>query len=272
MFQRTFNLDAGGSGAAPAAGGAAAAGAAAGAQGGEPSASPSSLSGQLAARAEAEAASGQPAQGAASAPFHPENLPDDFRGKSDKETIEKLWSKIAEAPKPPEKDADYKFEPTPEFVKSYGDLKNDPLLPVFQKIAHKHGLDQGRFNGIVQDVYQEFEKSGLIDGPIDANAEVEKLAGKNGPEKDRWIKAHQRVAAVEQFVKTLQTRGDITKQDAMILSSMASSADAVIAFEKVMKLIPAEHGLQGGGNAPQQQVSEHERQMRAMFPSMAKAG
>lgn len=254
-FLRTFSLDGGGTGGAP--GGAAGAGGDGG-SGGAPAASGApSLSQQIAARAGQDGAGGTPAQqqhpaGAGQQPgaggaYYPEGLPDTFRGLSDKETIDKLYADYSGRPKPPAADKDYKFEPSQDFVKSYGDLKDDPALPVFRKIAHKHGLDQGQFNAMIQDVYQEFEKSGLIEGPLDAEAEVAKLAGDKGAARDRYVKAHQRIAAVEQFVKGLQTRGEITKNDAVILGSMAASADAVIAFEKIMRLIPGEHGLQTGG-------------------------
>lgn len=255
-FLRTFNLDGGGTGGT--AGGAAGAGGDGGGGGGaQPGTGGQSLSQQVGALAGAQGDGGpakeQPPAGQGQQPpapgsaYYPEGLPDTFRGLSDKETIDKLYADYSGRPKPPAADKDYKFEPSQDFVKSYGDLKDDPALPVFRKIAHKNGLDQGQFNAMIQDVYQEFEKSGLIEGPLDAEAEVAKLAGDKGAARDRYVKAHQRIAAVEQFVKGLQTRGEITKNDAVILGSMAASADAVIAFEKIMRLIPGEHGLQTGG-------------------------
>lgn len=256
FFLRTFNLDGGGAGAggSPGAGGSGGGSPAAGGQGGgeggggSPAAGGSSLAEQIAQRA-GQQPDGQPGQQSVSGTaYYPDGMPDSFRGMSDKETIDKLYADYSGRPKAPAADKDYKFAPSDDFAKSYGDLKDDPALPVFRKIAHKYQLPQEAFNGMIQDVYQEFEKAGLIEGPLDAEAEVTKLAGDKGAARDRYVKAHQRISAVEQFVRGLQTKGEITKADAVILGSMASSADAVVAFEKIMRLIPGEHGLQSGGS------------------------
>ena len=270
MFYRVFNLDGGTGGAGAAAG----AGAGDGGAGGSSSAgaSPGGGGGDLASRAaqiasgqgaqgqgqqgNAQPGQGQPAQGQQSQQaadgkgglYTPEGLAENYRGKTDQETIDKLLADVNGRPKPPAKPSDYKFQPGEDFSKKFGDLKDDPVLPAWAEVAHELGLDNKQFQDAVPKLYEKLSKAGLIEGPVDYDAELEKLAPKEGDKGQRIIKAADRVNAISSFVRGLETRKEITREEATLLSTMYHNAAAVTAFEKVLAAARrGEHGLQGGG-------------------------
>lgn len=263
-FESTLarNLDAGGSGgsdagAASAAGGGSSAPAAVQAPAAAPPAAAASLA-DLAARA-AQPASAQPngqdngGQQQAPPPVNngqsylPSGLAETFRGTTDKETIDKLADAVSKMPKAPASSKDYKFEPPPEFTAKFGDMKNDPVMPIYRDIAHKLGLDNTQFQSIVTELHNGMEKAGLLEAAPDYNAMMETLAPKEGDQKHRMVAAANRVNAITNFIKAQEARGGITKAEAAKLGVMTYDAETVMAFEKVLKLIPGEHGLQFGG-------------------------
>lgn len=241
-----------------------------------------SQGGNLADAAARAAANQQPANGQqqqngqqqangqqASQAYYPEGLPDTFRGTNDRETIDKLAKDIADRPKPPAAAKDYKYEFTEDFTKKYGDLKDDPVLPMFNEVAHKHGLSNKAAQGIVTDLFDGLAKAGLIPEAIDMDKELLKLEPNEPDPVRRATKAGQRVTAIATTLKGLETRGVLTKADNARLSLMFMDAANVAAFEKVMKLIPAEHGMQGGGTTPDGR-SPYQKQLDAFYPSMTK--
>lgn len=200
--------------------------------------------------------------------YHPEGLADAFKGATDKETIDKLAGELAKQPKPPASPKDYTFSPGEDFIKKHGDLKDDPVLPLWREVAHELGVDQKTFEQAVPKLYDKLEKAGLIEPPIDWMKEVGKLEPSSGDPKERSIKAMQRVKAVESQLDGLVSRGLISKDDRAIASIAYFNADHVKTFEKIFALIPQQVGSQGGGQPQQSQATDHERAMRALFPSM----
>ncbi|WP_414462954.1 hypothetical protein [Hyphomicrobium sp. DY-1] len=264
-----FNLDAGGGAAGGGASGAAGAGAGGAAAG---SGAPSDLAAAAAAHAAANPPSGQAqgqGQGQQSQAYYPENLPDTFRGANDRETIDKLYGDIANRPKAPASAKDYKFEFASEFTDKFGDMKSDPVLPIWSEIAHEIGLSNEQAQSVVPKLFEKMAKAGLIPEPIDINAEMQKLEPNETDPVRRTAKAAARVNAIAGTLKGLETRGILTKADASRLSVMFADAANVAAFEKIIKLLPAEHGLQNGGQASDG-LTPQDKAMRSLYPSMFK--
>lgn len=267
-FENTLarNLDTGGSasptGGEPAAGGGSASAASGGssgqqggAQGAAAAAPPASLldAAQRAAQAAGGQGDGQPPPNGQQ-PTHqngsaylPDGLPETLRGKTDKETIDKLAEVVGKLPKAPATPKDYKFDPPADFKTKFGDLKDDPVIGLYRDVAHKHGLSNEQFQAVVVDLYAGMDKAGMLQQEPDYAAEMQKLMPKGGDPKENARRVHERIGALSTFVSGLEARGAISKAQAADLAVMWSSADAVMAFEKVLALIPKEHGPQGGG-------------------------
>ncbi|MFA7504286.1 MAG: hypothetical protein WCZ28_06270 [Burkholderiaceae bacterium] len=204
-------------------------------------------------------------------PYFPDGLPEMLRGTNDRETIDKLTKEISGRPQPPATPDEYKLELPEDLAKKVGDLENDQVLKLWRGVAHELGLSNAQFQDAFVKLHEKMSEAGLLEEPVDYDQEIEKLAPKAGDPKVRMQQAAQRVNAIANTVKDWQTRGVIDKSDAVILSLMYATADSVKAFEKVMKLIPGEHGVQGGGAGGGDGLTDHERAMRAMFPSMVNA-
>lgn len=208
----------------------------------------------------------------ASTPYWPEGLPETLnalKGANDRETIDKLAGKIKDAPAAPAKAEDYKLALPEEFTKRYGDLSKDPVVPIWRQIAHKNGMTETQFNGAISELYSELSSKGLIEEPIDPKTELEKLMPKHGAEASRVAQASARINGVAGGVNGLVTRGVLSKTEGNMVLALAATADGVVTLEKLFKSM-GEHGLQGGGQ-PADNMTDHERRMRAMFPSMAKS-
>jgi hypothetical protein len=216
--------------------------------------------------------SGGSGQGAAAAAYWPEGLPETlntFKGANDRETIEKLAGHLRDVPEPPAKPDDYKLALPEAFTKRFGDLSKDAVLPIWRQVAHKNGLNEAQFNGAIAELYSELSTQGLLDEPIDVMAELDKLAPKHGDPVQRKAQASARINGVAGNINGLVARGTLTRSEGNIVLALAATAEGVMTLEKLFKSM-GEHGLQGGGQ-PTPQISDHERGMRALFPSMHKA-
>ena len=261
-----WNAEGGGAGAAggsvPAGGGSQ--GASGGGGGGSPD--------LVRAAAENPPPGGQTPPGGGATAYWPEGLPETFagfKGASDRETINKLSGHLRDQPRAPEKPDGYKLQLSPDFVKRYGDLASDEVVPIWRQIAHKNGLTETQFNGAISELYSELSSKGLIDEPIDVGAEFEKLMPKHGDPVSRKAHASARINGVANTITGLVNRQVLTKTEGNMVLSLAARSEGVIVLEKLFKTL-GEHGLQGGGDPGGQQQSEHERAMRSMFPSMHK--
>jgi hypothetical protein len=202
--------------------------------------------------------------------YWPDGLPETlngFKGTSDRETIDKLAGHLKGLPQPPAKPEDYKLALPAEFVKRYGDLGNDEVLPIWRQIAHKNGMSEQQFNGAISELYSELSEKGLLDETIDVMAELEKLSPKHGDPLTRKAAASARINGVANTINGLVGRQVLSRSEGNIVLALAARAEGVMALEKLFKAA-SEHGLQGGGQGGAQQGTEHERAMRSMFPSM----
>jgi hypothetical protein len=216
-----------------------------------------------AAAAAKPAAEGQPPAAA----YLPEGLADQYKGASDKETIDKLWADISGRPKAPEKPGDYKLE-LPEALKGKIDPQNDAVLPAFREIAHRHGLDNNAFNAAIVGLYEAVGKS----EQVAINAEFEALGQGRGSDQAARVEAGlARFTAVQQQLQIVAQRNGIAAELVGEMIGSMSSARSVQAMEAFLRLVPSETGPQGGGTpGGQPQTSNVERSLRAMYPSMFK--
>jgi len=176
--------------------------------------------------------------------YYPENLPEALRGTNDRETIDKLCGEVASRPKPPATAKDYKYEFEKDFTDKFGDLKDDPVLPMWSEIALELGLDNKTAQAVVPKLFDKLAKAGLIAPPVDMDKELLKLEPNETDPVRRASKAATRVNAIGTKLQGLQTRGILNKTDMVRLSTMYLDADAVMTYEKIINLIPDEHGLQ----------------------------
>ena len=244
----------GGTGGAPAAAANPLAAAAAGVTNGTPAAA--GANGQAAAANGAAGANGQQppngqAAGANGAPgiYYPEGLPDEFRGTTERETLDRLAKEVTGRPKPPGKAEDYKLDLPPALQSRFGDLKDDKVLPLWQKVAHKAGLTNDQYQSAFADLYTEMSNAGILEPPMDIEAELMKLAPQSGDATQKKAAAAARVNTAVNWAKGLSDRGTLSTKEATLIGSIAASADGVAAIEKIMRLT-GEHGVQVGGGNP----------------------
>lgn len=201
------------------------------------------------------------------AAWHPEGLPEQLRGKTDRETIEKLWKAETERAKPPAAAADYKLELPAELTK-FIDPANDAVLPLFREVAQKHGLTQAQYQGAIVDLHTAMAKAGMLQPLVDVGAEYAAL-GAGQPDKAAQIaKGKERAAHVRDGINALATKQVLAADEAKELLGNLVSAKTFVAVEKILALLPKETGLQpgqrpGGGPPSQDQL------LAAMYPSMA---
>lgn len=238
-----------GSGAGAAAGGAGAAAGAAGAQGatGGDGQGAGAQPGSLAAAVKAGAATApNGAEGGTPAAYYPEGLAETLRGANDKETIDKLAKHVGDLPRPPAQANEYKFTPAKEIAHLIANPGDDKVLPLFQKVAHGLGMSQAQFDGTINGLYSEMMQAGLIKPPVQVAQEFTKLGGETGSPADRMKKGEQRVADMCDKLDALATRKDITPEQSRALQDMTGSADAVLAIERLLSMLPDV----GGGPRP----------------------
>lgn len=206
----------------------------------------------LAARAEEIVQGKQPPAADPAKPgtlYTPEGLAESFRGKTDQETIDKLLAEVSSRGQVPAAAKDYTFTPSEKFKAARGDLKDDPFIPIWQQIAYEEKLTSTQYSNVIQKIYEGMENAGMLEKPMDWDAELSKLAPKDADPRDREIKAAARVYALSGLIKGLETRKEITKAEAVLLSSIYASASSVVAFEKLFEAVKrgSEHGVQPGG-------------------------
>lgn len=225
-----------------------------------------------------EGGGGDPAAApAAGQPYFPADFPDQWKGTSDNETIDKLYGALNGLPKPPEKAEDYKLDLPKEFTDKFGDIKDDAVLGLWRNVAHKNGLSDAQFQASLVDLYGELDKVGLIDNGPDFAAEFEKLKPKGGDTISRIKEAARRANDAEAWVSSLalkdgQQGGEgLRKSQVALLAGLLDTAEGVETIE-YLRGLGAKQGLTSGGQrVAGGEMTDHERTMRAMYPSMFKS-
>lgn len=118
----------------------------------------------------------------------------------------------------------------PDALKPYlGEAKDDPAIAAVRDHFKAKGYNQGQMDVLFESLGVLQEK-GLMGAPFDAAVELGKLSegGKDGK---------ARRAEVETFAASLESRGDLSKEEAAELKSLAPTAAGVSLVEKLRKLM-----------------------------------
>lgn len=202
-------------------------------------------------------------------PYFPEGLDAAWKGANDRETLDKIAAHLKGLPKPPASADAYKLDLPPDFVKAHGDLKGDPVVAIFNRVALKHRLDNTQHNGVITDLYAEMEKEGLIEKPIDLDAEFASLSDGKGDPAANIAGGKKVVLALRDEIGALVTRKAIPKEVGDLLGgAMLADANHVRAISSLVALLPKAKGLEAGGDGKGDGQTDHERSIRRMYPTM----
>lgn len=261
-FHRTFDLDGAGAG-----GGSAAAAAG----------SPVPDLVKAAADAVKEAPAAGPAksgEGAAAAgPYFPQGLDPAWKGASERETLDKIAKHWGERPRPPEKPEGYELKLSEDMTKRFPNLtKDDRALPIYRQIAHEIGMTGDQFNGFLEKFHTGMAKAGLIDDPVQVDAQLESLArSQAGDAKQRRADGAQRVNSAVASISALVTRDVLTEMEAAAFINLATDVHGVTGIEKIISKLGKEHGVQvGGQGGGGSDLSDPAEQARLMYPNSQK--
>ncbi|YBV97533.1 hypothetical protein M1D80_11830 [Phyllobacteriaceae bacterium JZ32] len=256
---------AGGAAEAGAGGGAPAAAAASGGNGADASAGaePSPAAAGGAAPAPSPNEPGARPEGA----YHPAELPEQLRGKDDRETIDKLMAvnkgyrerdAARQVPDKPDGYRDFAGVELPDTIKGHVEaLSKDPLFDAAAKVALEEGVGKATMQKMTVALYAAAAEAGMLEPPLDIEAEKQALlpdSFKGAPkaEQDRAINA--RLQANEDFVKLQVANGKISQEVAdHVLGMLMDSAKGNLFLEYFRSIATGGEGAQpaaGGGVAP----------------------
>jgi len=229
-----------------------------------------------------KAAGDPPAAPAAGEIYKPEGMPDDLVGKTNQETIDKLFSinrgfreaqsKNGAVPK----DADgYGAIALPEAVAAkIGDLSNDPAMKIVQKVAHEVGMTDKAYGAFLPKVIEAFDKAGLITdaSEFDPKKQFELLAADHKDVTDpreREVVVGKRVTNAKASLDGLLAKGAIDKTDHENLMALLPVATSFRTLEKTIKALSGGDGgvpLPGDGAGSGAGLSESEIDQRMLDP------
>lgn len=209
---------------------------------------------------------------APSASYVPEGLPEGMRGGTERETIDKLWGAMQHRQPPAAADA-YVLNLPPDLA-AYIDPKNDSVLPVFQQIAHKHGLSQQQYEGVIVEMHQAMAKQGLIEPMVDVAAELRAMGNGMGDPAAQLADGKRSLAALEADIQGLVNRQllDKASADALIQANLGR-AHTVKALRALLSRLPGERGLDAGGSSSGvNPASDDQARYDKFYPSMTRSG
>jgi hypothetical protein len=194
-------------------------------------------------------AGGQQSAGQQNGAYYPDGLPDQFRGQTERETIDKLFAEVNGRPKPPATAKDYKFELSPEMKEKFGELKDDKVLPLWAEVAHELGLDDKGATAAFEKLYQKMDKAGLVDHGPNYDAEIKKLMPNAGNDRERMQSVQSRINGAQAFIQGLETNGTLTKEQAANLHALTDTANGVMTMEALQKAMGGTGIVNGGAPA-----------------------
>jgi hypothetical protein len=189
------------------------------------------------------------AQGQAAEAYFPKGLDDKWKGKSERETLDNIAKYWAERPRAPETAAGYKLDLAPEVAKRFGDLNNDPAFAIMREVAHAAGVDNDLLGKLFVGTYAKLVDGGLMPKPIDWDAEAMKLAPAGERDRAAGIKAAGvRLTEIGSRIAGLESAKHLDSAEAnALMRTINESAAGAVAVEKMLALLPKEHGVQAGG-------------------------
>ena len=168
----------------------------------------------------------------------PEGFPKDFIGATAEESYGKLAAgytdlntrfggmrdKLATLPAPPKTHDDYTFQPDDKMKPYFGDLGKDPVFGTFKQSAHKNGLSQGQFDGVLKDVYGMMTEKGMLAEPFNPMKEIETFEKSMGYDRQKTTEAF---TANETFAKGIlgQLKGVPDAIKPQVEAALASLTD-----------------------------------------------
>lgn len=187
-------------------------------------------------------------QAAPTAPYYPEGLPDDVKGKDDRETIDKLNRRAkglrdqlaGKGLAAPESADGYKFE-FPEELKGLVDEKSVADAPVFRvlrDVAFKNGLPADKFSAFVTDTMQALHAAGLVKPAETPDQAVQVSGAKEFAEMVKSYggedKARKILADEKAYVGNLVSTGVLTPEDGAVMAvDFMGTAAGMRVFQKL---------------------------------------
>lgn len=170
--------------------------------------------------------------------YVPDGLPDDFKGATDQETIDKLWKAHAERPKPPEAPDAYKLDlESPELKGVIA--PDDRVADAYRKIALEEGLTQQQFAGTITKLATYMKAEGLIAEPMDIDAEFAALSDGRGDKAAQIQAGKQATLQIVDAIKGLEGRQMLDAELATeLVENVLVSAKSVKAVNALLKLLP----------------------------------
>lgn len=137
--------------------------------------------------------------------YRPEGLPDHLTGKTNEETIDRLFKAFdgyrrgdAERGVVPKEVAGYAFDASDKLKPYVANFDKDPLFRAVKDKAHAAGLTDKQFKAFVPAVLEDWIATGLIEAPVDGNAQLAELL----PESARNLPEPEQKAAIERRITT----------------------------------------------------------------------
>tara|TARA_R110002073_G_scaffold76548_6_gene185846 strand:- start:299 stop:1123 length:825 start_codon:yes stop_codon:yes gene_type:complete len=195
--------------------------------------------------AAAAEASGE-AEAQAPALYRPEGMDEADLGKTDQETIDRLYNRFkglreqvskTEVPKSADDYGDVTF--SDEFTAKHGKpvSSDDKMLPILREAALEAGLPKSAFGPFVGKVLERAQEAGLIAEPVNPSTEFEKAGGEE--------KFTQRASALNTRLEGLKAQGRLDDGKLNELQLLTTTADGLGALEALFSL-SAESGVQTG--------------------------
>jgi len=163
-----------------------------------------------------------------------DHIPEHLRGKDGLETANKLLDAYKGlrkgAEKAPEKAEDYTLDVATNLDGFLNpDSEEDkPILDAFRAVAHEHGLSNNQFGNIINGFYGKMIEAGVIEKPLDMNAQVEILGGKE--------QAARLIGVNTAWGDGLVSSGALTKEEGAEFKIMAGSGMGLRVMNKLREM------------------------------------
>lgn len=211
----------------------------------------------------------------------PDFVPENLRGKSPEETLQKLtdaWKgyrdKEAKREKLPEAPDGYTYAPS-EKVKPYWaeNVADDPVLQSVREAALAAEIPPSKFQGFMDAVLGSMVDMGLVDRPVVPDEVLGGMVPESAstlPREEQLRAAGQRVLAIDgamkAFVADRKLPETVTREAGLLLST-AEGLQFLEALLPIPGKAGAAPGIQPGGTAPSQtQVTAESLRQRQADP------
>lgn len=163
-----------------------------------------------------------------------DHIPEHLRGKDGVETANKLLDAYKGlrkgAEKAPEKAEDYTLDLATNiegFLNPESE-EDKPILDAFRAVAHEHGLSNSQFGNVINGFYGKMIEAGTIEKPLDMNAQVEILGGKE--------QAARLIGVNTAWGDGLVASGALTKEEGAEFKIMAGSGMGLRVMNKLREM------------------------------------